>query len=94
MRDEGKCKTKKEKWKWTRNSEKTEVQKEKESGRKERMKRLSRGNVPVSIEAFDIFSQGEISECDSCGVDSDCESGTWSSALVSDDVRVFPFLSR
>ena len=65
----------------------TEVQKEKESGRKERMKRLSRGNVPVSIEAFDIFSQ-EMSECDSCGVDSDCESGTWSCALVGDDIHV------
>ena len=28
---------------------------------------------PVSVEAFDIFSQGEISECGSCGVDSDSE---------------------
>ena len=45
---------------------------------------------PVSVEAFDIFSQGEISECDSCGVNSDCESGTWSSALVSNDIRVPP----
>ena len=35
---------------------------------------------PVSVEAFDIFSHEEISECDSCGVNSDCESGTWSSA--------------
>ena len=42
---------------------------------------------PVSVEAFDIFSQGEISECDSC-VNSDCESGKWSSALVSNDIRV------
>ena len=45
---------------------------------------------PVSVEAFDIFSQGEIPECDSCGVNSDCESGTWSSALVSNDVCVPP----
>ena len=45
---------------------------------------------PVSVEAFDIFSQGKISECDSCGVCSDCESGTWSSARVSVDVRVHP----
>ena len=36
---------------------------------------------PVSIEAFHIFSQGEISECDSCGVNSDCESGKWSMCL-------------
>ena len=45
---------------------------------------------PVSLEAFDIFSQGDISECDSCGVTSDCESGTWSSALVSNDIHVPP----
>ena len=43
---------------------------------------------PVSQKAFDIFSQGEISECDSCGVNSDCESGKWSSAHVSGDVYV------
>ena len=45
---------------------------------------------PVSIEAFDIFSQGEISECDSCGDNSDCESRKWSSVLVSNDVHVRP----
>ena len=45
---------------------------------------------PVSVEAFHIFSQGEISECDSCGVNSDCESGKWSSVLVSNDVHVLP----
>ena len=39
---------------------------------------------------FDIFSQGDISECDSCGVNSDCESGTWSSALASNDIYVLP----
>ena len=33
---------------------------------------------PVSVEAFDIFRQEEISNCDSCGVNSDCESETWS----------------
>ena len=46
------------------------------------MKRLS--------EAHDTFSQGEISECDSCGVSSGCKSVTWSSALMSDDIRVLP----
>ena len=45
---------------------------------------------PVSDEAFDIFSLGEISECDSCGVNSDCESGTWSSPLVGNDIHVPP----
>ena len=36
----------------------------------------------VSVEAFDIFSQGAVSECDSeCS--SVAESGKWSSALVS-----------
>ena len=42
----------------------------------------------VSLEAFDIFSQGEISERDSCGVDSDCEFGAWSGELVSSRVCV------
>ena len=45
---------------------------------------------PVSVEVFDIFSQGAISECASCVVNSDCESGTWSSALVSNDIGVLP----
>ena len=36
---------------------------------------------PVSVEALDIFSQGAI--CDSCGVNSGCESGKWWSVLVS-----------
>ena len=45
---------------------------------------------PVSVEASDTFSHGEISESDSCGVNSDCESGTWSSARMSDDFRVPP----
>ena len=45
---------------------------------------------PVSVEDFDIFSQGEISECDSCGVNSDCESGKWPSELGSNDIYV-PF---
>ena len=50
--------------KWTRKSEKTLVKKEKKS----------QGECvnPVSVEAFDIFSQGKISECDTCGVNSDC----------------------
>ena len=42
----------------------------------------------VSVEAVDIFSPGRISESDSCGADSDCGPGTWSSALVSDSVVV------
>ena len=42
---------------------------------------------PISVEAFDISSQGEISERESCGVNSDCESGTWSSELVRNDIR-------
>ena len=46
---------------------------------------------PVSVEAFGIFNQGAIPECDSCGADSDCESGTWSSALVGNDIHVPPF---
>ena len=46
---------------------------------------------PFSLDAFDIFSQWEISERELRGVDSNCESGTWSSALVSDDIRVPPF---
>ena len=45
---------------------------------------------PVSVEALDIFSQGEFSVCDSCGVNSDCRSGTWSSTFVSNDIRVPP----
>ena len=45
---------------------------------------------PVSVEAFDMFSPGEISESNSCGVNSDCESGMWLSALVSHDIRVSP----
>ena len=44
----------------------------------------------VSVEAFAIFSQREISECDSCGVNSECEAGTWSNALVSKDIHVLP----
>ena len=47
----------------------------------------------VSVEAFDIFSQGAISECNSCGVNSDCESRKWSSALVSNDIYVPPSLA-
>ena len=46
---------------------------------------------PVSVEAFDIFSQGEISESDSCGADSACGPGTWSSTLVSFVISVPPF---
>ena len=43
----------------------------------------------VSVEAFDISSQGTISECDSeCS--SVAESGKWSSALVSYDIYVPP----
>ena len=48
---------------------------------------------PVSVEAFDIFSQEEISNCDSCGVNSDCESETWSSARVSNDICVLPYFA-
>ena len=45
---------------------------------------------PVSVEACDIFSQGEISECDSqCG--SVSMLGKWSRALVSNDIYVSPF---
>ena len=40
---------------------------------------------PVSVDAFDIFSQGEISECGSV-----VEPGKWSSALVSNDKNVLP----
>ena len=45
-------------------SEKTWVKMENESGIKEKMKLMSRGKCvnPVSVEAFDIFSRGEISE--------------------------------
>ena len=45
---------------------------------------------PVSVEAFAENSQGEISECDSCCVNSGCESGTWSRAHVSNDIYVLP----
>ena len=38
------------------------------------------------MEAFDIFSREEMSEWDSCGVDSDCELGAWSGELVSSSV--------
>ena len=44
----------------------------------------------VFVEAFDIFSEGEISECDSCGGNFDCESGTWSCAHVSNGIHVLP----
>ena len=40
------------------------------------------------MEAFDIFSQGEMSERDSCGVDLECELGAWSSELVSSSACV------
>ena len=72
------------------NKEKTEEKKENESGRKGEDETVVKRKCvnPVSVEAFVIFSYGEISECVSCGVDSDCESGTWSSALVSNDIRV------
>ena len=43
---------------------------------------------PVSVEAFDIFSQWKMSEWDSCCVDSDCELLAWSSELVNGDVCV------
>ena len=43
-----------------------------------------------ALEALNIFSPEEISECDLCGADSDCGSGTWSSALVSNDILVHP----
>ena len=43
------------------------------------------------VEAFDIFSHGEISECDSCGVKSDCGSVKWSGVLATNDVHVLPF---
>ena len=42
----------------------------------------------VSVEAFDIFSQVEMSDWDSCGVDSDGELGAWSCELVSCGVCV------
>ena len=63
---------------------------------------VQRKCVNLSVEAFDIFSQGDISECDrnsghclcdnAWGGNSDCESGTWSRRLVSTDVHVPPFL--
>ena len=40
------------------------------------------------MEAFDIFSQREMSEWDSCGFDSDCELEDWSCEVVSSDVCV------
>ena len=46
---------------------------------------------PVSVEDFEIFSQGEMSEGDSCGVcfvDSDCVLGAWTTELVSSSVCV------
>ena len=46
--------------------------------------------ISVSVGAFDNNSQEEISECGSCGVNSYCESGTWSSVLVSNDIHVRP----
>ena len=65
--------------------------KEKKSGRQKKIKRLSRGSVCTqSGWRLDIFSHGEIAECDLCGADSDCESGTWSSAIVSSDILVLP----
>ena len=42
---------------------------------------------------MDIFSEGEISEFDSCGVNSDCESGTRSNAVVSNDLCVPPLFA-
>ena len=46
---------------------------------------------PVSVEALDIFSHVENSECE-CGVNSDCESGKWSSAQASNDIYVPSFV--
>ena len=43
------------------------------------------------VEASDILGHGEISECDSCGVNSDCESVKWSGVLATNDVHVLPF---
>ena len=54
-----------------------------EKGEDETVGKRKRVN-PVSVEAFDIFSQGEISEWDSCGGNSDGESGTWLSELASE----------
>ena len=43
------------------------------------------------MEAFDIFSQGEISVCDSCGVNSDCECrGRGRVRLWGNDIHVSP----
>ena len=67
---------------WTTTSRKTwEKRKESQRERERKIKRLSRGNVltPVSVEAFDIFSQGEMSEWDSCGVGSGCRTRVGSS---------------
>ena len=66
-----------EKRKWTRKSERTQVKKGKRVREKEEDETVVKRNCanPVSMEAFDIFSQGENSECDSCGANSDCESG-------------------
>ena len=80
----------KEKWKWIGRSKRTEVKEGKRIREKgEDGTVLKRKCVnPVSVEAFDIFSQEEISESDSCGADSDCGSGTRSSALVRNDIHV------
>ena len=59
-----------------RKSGKTWAKKERESEREVDKEVVKRTCVkPVSVEAFDIFSQWEMSEWDSCGVDSDCEFG-------------------
>ena len=69
LREDGKGKTKK-KWKWIRKSQKTQVKRGegvREKGKDETVVKRKCVN-PVSVEAFDVFSQGEISELDSCGV--------------------------
>ena len=42
----------------------------------------------MSEPSLGVGSHGDISECGSCGVSSDCDTGAWSSALVSGDIRV------
>ena len=89
LREDGRVRQK-EKRKWTMKSERTQVKMGKRVREKEEDETVVKRNCAntVSVEAFDIFSQRENSECDSCGANSDCESGTWSSALVGDDIYV------
>ena len=72
---------------WIRKSGKTWAKKEREREVVESVFKRKCVNT-ISVEAFDIFSPGEMLEWDSCGVAFDCELEAWSSELVSSSVCV------